>query len=243
MTAKRQQRPVAILCGGRGTRLNGSGPATPKALVEVGGKPIVWHVVQIYARQGFREFLLLTGFLGDLVERYARGESWPEGVSVRCHRSGDDTPTGGRVWAARELLAGRGFCLTYADGVADIDLARTLVEHERAGVLATVTAVRPRLQFGVLDLDERGRVRGFEEKPRSPRYVNGGFMVFESGALELFAADAVLERDVLPRLAAAGQLHASRHEGFWACLDTYKDRNQLDELCARGSPPWLDMRR
>lgn len=182
--------------------------------------------------------MLLTGFRGELVERFVRAEPWPDGVSVRCHDGGLDTPTGGRVWAARSEIGDRGFCLTYADGLADIDLRDLLDAHRRSGALATVTVVWPQLQFGFLDVDQRGRVLGFEEKPRSPRPVNGGFMVFERAALDYFGAEHVLERQTLPALASAGVLHAYPHEGFWACLDTYKDRLALEELWGSGAAPW-----
>ena len=141
--------PVAILCGGRGTRLRGSAAPVAKPLVEIGGMPIVWHVVQLYAAHGFRDIRLLTGFLGDQVASFAGTCSWPAGVSVRCHDTGVDTPTGGRVAAVAAELEAATFCVTYADGVADIDLAALLAEHIASAAAATVTGVRPDLQFGV----------------------------------------------------------------------------------------------
>ena len=231
-------RDVAILCGGRGTRLQEHTQSIPKPLVEIGGEPIVWHVIQIYAAQGLRRFWLLTGYKGHLIEEYVSSRGWPEGVEVRCVDTGEDTPTGGRIRQAGDMLGDRAFCATYADGVADIDI-RALVEfHRDHGDLATVTVVRPELQFGITELDGDGRVRGFQEKPRSEHWVNGGFFCFEHGALGYVGEDSVLEREPLERLASVGQLHAYRHEGFWECMDTYKDAVQLNDVWASGGAPW-----
>ena len=232
------ETPVAILCGGRGTRLQEHMPTSPKPLVEIGGRPIVWHVIQIYAAQGFRRFLLCTGYKGELIERFARGEAWPAGVEVGCLDTGQDTPTGGRALAAARHLGAQPFCLTYADGVADVDLHALLAAHRAHGDLATVTVVRPELQFGVAQIADDGRVSGFREKPRAEQWVNGGFFVFEPAVADFLAQDSVLEREPLERLAAAGELHAFRHEGFWDCMDTYKDAVFLNDLWAAGAAPW-----
>ena len=136
------------------------------------------------------------------------------------------------------MLGGAPFCATYADGVADIDLTALLESHEESGALATVTVVRPQLQFGVVELSADGRVAGFEEKPRLESWINGGFFRFEAGALDYIATDSVLEREPLSGLAADGELHAYRHEGFWDCMDTYKDAVMLNDLWAAGDPPW-----
>ncbi|MFI5004600.1 MAG: sugar phosphate nucleotidyltransferase [Solirubrobacterales bacterium] len=212
----------------------------PKPLVEIGGRPIVQHVVELYAAQGFRRFLLATGYRGESIERFAAECDWPEGVAVECVGTGLDTPTGGRIKLLEGLLADEpSFCATYADGLADIDLARLLAFHERHGALATMTVVRPELQFGVAELDgEDGRVLRFREKPRSEHWVNGGFFCFAAGALAYLQEDSVLEREPLQRLAAEGQLRAYRHEGFWECMDTYKDAVALNDLWASGAAPW-----
>jgi len=229
---------VAILCGGRGTRLQERTQSIPKPLVEIGGRPIVAHVIDIYAAQGFRRFLLCTGYKGELVARFARGERWPDGVEVACLDTGLDTPTGGRALAAARQLGEQPFCLTYADGVADIDLRALLAAHRAHGRLATVTVMRPELQFGVVELEPDGRVSGFREKPRAEQWVNGGFFVLEPGVAAYLDEDSVLEREPLERLAAAGELHAHRHEGFWDCLDTYKDAVLLNDLWEQGLAPW-----
>jgi len=229
---------VVILCGGRGTRLRERTESVPKALVEIGGRPILWHVIQIYAAQGFRRFLLATGYMGEAVEEFVAGERWPEGVDVECVDTGLDTPTGGRIARLGDRLDGRTFCATYADGVADVDLGALLEFHRAHDGLATLTVVRPHLQWGVAELDPDGRVGGFVEKPRSEHWINGGFLCFEFGALSYLDEDSVLEREPLQRLAADGQLRAFAHEGFWDCMDTYKDAVVLNDLWAGGEAPW-----
>jgi glucose-1-phosphate cytidylyltransferase len=211
--------------------------SVPKALVEIGGRPILWHVIQIYAAQGFERFLLATGYLGEAVEEFSAAQRWPAGVGVECVDTGLDTPTGGRVAALAPLLAEHPFCVTYADGVADVDLGAQLEFHGGHGALATMTVVRPDLQWGVAELDGE-RVAGFVEKPRSEHWINGGFFCFDPGALAYIDAGSVLERDPLQRLAAEGQLRAFRHEGFWDCMDTYKDAVVLNDLWAGGEAPW-----
>jgi glucose-1-phosphate cytidylyltransferase len=227
-----------ILCGGRGTRLQEHAPAVPKPLVEIGGRPILWHVIQIYLAQGFDRFLLLTGHRGEQIEGFVRGESWPAEARIECLDTGEDTPTGGRVHLAAKTLEPQPVCLTYADGVADIDLSALLEFHASHGADATMTVVRPRLQFGVAELNGDGWVRGFVEKPRSEHWVNGGFFCLEPAALERIGPDTVLERAPLERLAAAGRLRAFRHDGFWECMDTYKDATGLNDLWKQGRAPW-----
>jgi glucose-1-phosphate cytidylyltransferase len=231
--------PVIILCGGRGTRLRERTESVPKALVEIGGRPILWHVIGIYAAQGFERFLLATGYLGGAVEEFVAAEVWPGGVRIECVDTGLDTPTGGRIARLADRLDGRTFCATYADGVADIDLDALLDFHAGHGDLATMTVVRPHLQWGVAELGEGDRVEGFAEKPRSEHWINGGFFCFEPGALARIGSDSVLERESLAHLAADGQLHAHRHPGFWDCMDTYKDAVVLNDLWAAGEAPWM----
>jgi len=235
MTAK---PPVVILCGGRGTRLRERTETVPKALVEIGGRPILWHVIGIYAAQGFERFLLATGYLGEMVGDFIASEPWPKGVEVEYVDTGVDTPTGGRIARLGERLGGEPFCATYADGVADVDLGALLDFHCSHGALASVTVVQPRLQWGVAELGDDGRVQGFVEKPRSEHWINGGFFCFEPGALDYLDEDSVLEREPLERLAADGQLRAYKHKGFWDCMDTYKDAVELNDLWASARPPW-----
>jgi glucose-1-phosphate cytidylyltransferase len=230
--------PALILCGGRGTRLQEHTQLLAKPLVEIGGRPILWHVIQIYLAQGFQRFLLLTGYRQDQIAAFVGGEAWPEGVEIRCLDTGEETPTGERVRQAAALLDDERCCVTYADGVADVDLEALLRYHDEHGAGGTMTVVRPRLQFGVAELNGDGVVRGFVEKPRSEHWVNGGFFCFEAEALSLIEPGSVLERQPLEQMAHTGQLRAFRHDGFWACMDTYKDAVELDDLWAQGRAPW-----
>jgi glucose-1-phosphate cytidylyltransferase len=230
--------PVLILCGGRGTRLQEQTASIPKPLVEIGGLPIVWHVIQIYAAQGFREFVLATGYRSELMEQFAAEHDWPPDVRVKCVDTGLDTPTGGRILALRDEVGDRRFCATYAAGGADVSLSALVERHHEGGAVATMTVVRPELQFGVTEIDADGRVSGFREKPRSDHWINGGFFVCEPAFFEYLEPDSVLERQPLERLAGAGELLAYRHDGFWDCMDTYKDAVLLNDLWRTGAPPW-----
>jgi glucose-1-phosphate cytidylyltransferase len=227
-----------ILCGGRGTRLQEHSRAIPKPLVEIGGRPILWHVMQIYASQGFTRFILCLGYKAELIEEFVRTSDWPDGVEVVCVFTGVETQTGGRIKRVADYLPDETFSVTYADGVADIDLARLSAHHAAHGALATVTVIRPTLQFGFAEIAPDGRIRGFREKPKSEEWINGGFFCFEPGFLDYLDDDSVLERAPLERLAAAGELVAFPHLGFWACMDTYKDALLLNDLWSDGSAPW-----
>jgi glucose-1-phosphate cytidylyltransferase len=212
----------------------------PKALVEVGGKPLLWHVIMIFAAQGFTRFHPLTGYLGEMVDEFVTGQSWPDGISVDCLDTGSDTPTGGRIKLAEPLTRQEPFCATYADGVADIDLGALLEFHTSSGRTATMTAVRPTIQWGVASIEDDGRVAGFTEKPRSEHWINGGFFCMEPSVFEYLGVDSVLEQAPLEALAADGRLGAFRHEGFWDCMDTYKDLVTLNDLWEKGRAPWLE---
>lgn len=230
--------PVVILCGGRGTRLQEHTREIPKALVEIGGQPILWHVIRIYAAQGFGRFLLLTGHKGEMIREWAGSNDLPGKIEIQAVPTGEDTPTGGRIALAGDEIGDRRFCATYADGVADVDLRALLGQHERSGALATMTVVQPHSQWGVAHIDDGGRIIGFEEKPKIDRWINGGFFCFEPGFFEYLREDSVLEQAPLSGVAADGRLHAYRHEGFWECMDTYKDATQLNDLWASGDAPW-----
>ena len=236
--AEAAEVPVAILCGGRGTRLQERTHSIPKALVEIGGKPILWHVIRIYASQGHRRFLLLTGYLGDQVEAFVSAEQWPEPLEITCLETGLETNTGGRVARAADRLADGRFCLTYADGVADIDLAAQVTFHEELGAVATMTVVRPYSQWGIALIGDDDRITGFSEKPRLDYWINGGFFVCEPAFLDVVGDDSVLEREPLERIAATGELGAYRHDGFWDCMDTYKDAVTLNDLWESSRAPW-----
>jgi glucose-1-phosphate cytidylyltransferase len=178
------------------------------------------------------------GHKGEQIEAWVGESPWPAGVEVSCVDTGPETPTGGRVKLIEERLGGEPFSLTYADGVADIELAALVEAHRAGGALATVTVVRPMLQFGIADLDQDGRVRGFHEKPRFEGWVNGGFFCLDAGVFDYLEPNSVLEREPMERLSADGQLRAYRHRGFWDCMDTYKDAVLLNDLWRSGEPPW-----
>lgn len=231
---------VVILCGGRGTRIHEHSADVPKPLIEIGDRPIVWHVMGMYFAHGFRRFLLLTGYRADQVQEFVATNRWPREAEVECLDTGADTPTGERLrLAAAALQDEERFCLAYADGLADIDLAAVLVEHEAHGARATMAVVQPRLPFGVARLDGAGAVLGFSEKPRSELWVNAGFLCLERSVFETLEPGSTFEREPLARLAAAGQLYAYRHQGFWECMDTHKDWIALNELWDGGRAPWV----
>lgn len=235
---------AVILCGGQGTRLRELTAEIPKALVEIGDRPIIWHIMQMYLRHGPTEFVLALGHLGDRVREYFDEKSAEfvselnrNGSSVRFVDTGADTNTGGRMKRLAPYLD-EVFFATYGDGLSDLPLDRLLRFHLGHGRLATLTSIRPRLNLGLLQLDDRGAVTQFDEKPYLEAWVNGGFFVFHRAVLEYLGSDSVLERDPMERLAADGQLMAYRHDGFWACMDTYKDNLELNALWESGHRPW-----
>lgn len=232
----RRQPPVVVLCGGQGTRLRSAARNLPKPLIEIGGKPILWHILQIYARQGFRDFILCLGFRGQLIRSLLPVEP---GWRVEFLDTGEATPTGGRIAAASARLRGKEFFATYGDGLADLDLHALLAFHRSHGGWASLTASQPRLPFGLLRLDGADRVTGFREKPRLRHWINGGFFVFRREFIGLLGPASVLEAEPLEEAARLGQLHAYRHRGFWACMDTYKDQLELNQLWRAGKAPWL----
>ena len=232
---------TAILCGGRGTRLREYTDAIPKAMVEVGGRPILWHIMKIYSHYGFSDFVLAAGYLGEQISGWLQAErrGGDDRWSVDVVDTGADTPTGGRITRLRDHIAGDQFFATYGDGVADIDLRRLLDFHRHHGRVATVTVVRPRLQFGLLGVADDDRVESFVEKPRVEGWVNGGFFVFDRRIFDYLDANSPLEEEPMSRLAADGELMAFRHDGFWACMDTYKDNVELNSAWESGEAPWL----
>jgi glucose-1-phosphate cytidylyltransferase len=253
---------TVILCGGRGTRLGEHGANVPKALIEIGGRPVLWHLLKIYAQHGLNDFVLCLGYLGDAIKRYFVESRWLTGdftlepLPSGEHRllkqqsasedwritfadTGLDTNTGGRVKRIEKYLGDdETFCVTYGDGLADIDLRALLEFHQTHGRLATLTVVHPRSNFGLVKLDDAGAVREFAEKPPIKDWINGGFFVFNRRVLAYLTDDCVLEREPLEQLARERQLIAYQHTGFWKCMDTYKDNLEFNQLWDAGKAAW-----
>ena len=251
---------VVILAGGLGTRLAEETDTRPKPMVEVGGQPVLWHIMKHYEAHGFSEFCVALGYKGEIVKRYfleypllsgtmtvdlSEGEvtpyeELPERWKVHLVDTGRDTNTGGRVGRLRPWLDGETFMLTYGDGVADVDLGRLLHIHREHGKLATVTAGRPPARFGEMVFGEDDLVR-FTEKPQMGEgWINGGFMVFEPAVLDLIEGDEVsLEADVLEHLAEQREVVAFRHASFWQCVDTLRELRTLRALWDSGFAPWV----
>jgi len=231
---------AVILAGGFGTRMGVETASRPKALVEIGGRPILWHILKIYEAHGITDFVVCAGYAGHLIAEYfdrPHDERW----RVRVADTGEGTATAGRLRRVRDIIGDDTFCLTYADGVADVDVRKLIAFHRRQGRLATVTAVQPRLPYGVVTFSRNGSASvGFQEKPRLPdMWVNSGFFVVEPKAIDYVESDdQAWEAGPLTRLAAEGQLAGYRHEGFWQCMDAPPDRDRLDELWRGGQAPW-----
>ena len=252
---------TVILCGGLGTRLSEETVVKPKPMVEIGPRPMLWHIMKIYERHGFNDFVLALGYRGELIKDYflnyhARQSDLTvhlrsgkveynnpavEDWRVTLIDTGAGSMTGGRLLRLAPHLAGEAtFMLTYGDGVADVDVAALLAFHRQHGKIATVTAVRPSARFGGMQLGE-GKVLHFKEKPQSGEgWINGGFFVFEAAIFDYLDDDAtVLEQSPLERLAQDGQLMAYQHDGYWQCMDTIRDRDALQAAWAGGQAPWV----
>ena len=244
---------TVILCGGRGTRLDEMGIAVPKALVPIGGKPVIWHLLQIFTHHGFDDFVLCLGYLSDKIRDYFVGITIKEdhknkairhidsdGLKCRVELvdTGLDTNTGGRIKSLESLLAvEERFFVTYGDGLANVDLRALLEFHLDHGKTATLTAVHPVSNFGILELDGGSAVKEFREKPILENWINGGFFVFENRIFNRLEPNSVLEREPLVGLASEGELIAFQHSGFWKCMDTYKDNVEMNELW-QSHAPW-----
>jgi len=256
---------VGILAGGVGSRLAEETVVRPKPMVEVGGRPILWHIMMHYATYGFKEFVVALGYKGEQIKRYMadycslaadlrislktgrverRGngdndEHGSEDWLVDLIDTGQQTNTGGRIKRLAPHLGSGTFMLTWGDGVSNVNLTELLKFHRSHGRIATVTAVRPPARFGRLELDGN-RVARFDEKPLAGEaWINGAFFVLEPQVFDYIAGDATLfEREPLERLAGDGQLMAYQHDGFWQCMDTMRDKVRLESLWASGDPPW-----
>lgn len=253
---------TVILCGGRGTRLGEHGVSVPKALIEIGGRPVLWHLMKLYSHGGLNDFVLCLGYLGDSIKRYFLEHHWLDNdFTLKLNSGGEpelnrlhggnedwrvtfvdtglDTQTGGRLKRVQRYIGNdQTFCGTYGDGLANVDLGALLAFHRAHGRLATLTTVHPRSSFGILKISAQNAVVEFEEKPVMEEWINGGFFVFEREIFEYLDEDCVLEREPLQRLASAGQLMAFRHTGFWKCMDTYKDNVEFNQLWDQGQAEW-----
>jgi len=250
---------VVILAGGMGTRLHEETTTRPKPMVEIGGKPILWHIMKHFASHSFDDFHIALGYMGDFIKGYfldrynlsgnlsidfntgtiSRSEAETERWSVNLIDTGLKTLTGGRLLRLKPWLKDSTFMLTYGDGVSNVDLSALLDFHRKQGKIATVTAVKPPARFGGLVIED-GAVTRFTEKPLGGEgFINGGFMVFEPGVFDFLSGDdASLEADALEKIALAGELSAYCHPDFWQCMDTLRDKHYLERLWSEGSAPW-----
>jgi len=248
-----------ILAGGMGTRISEETGFRPKPMVEIGGRPILWHVLKIYSQHGIRDFIICTGFKGYVIKEYFANYFLHmsdvtfdmEKNSMEVHQrnaepwrvtivdTGEGTMTGGRLKRVASYIGNKTFCMTYGDGVGDVNISALVTAHKKAEKKATVTAVQPPGRFGALQVEGES-VTGFIEKPEGDGgWINGGFFVLESSVLQMINGDATTwEQEPLKGLSAKGELHAYKHRGFWQPMDTTRDRQYLEELWAAGKAPW-----
>ncbi|GGP24607.1 glucose-1-phosphate cytidylyltransferase [Silvimonas amylolytica] len=253
---------VVILAGGLGTRLGEETDLRPKPMVEIGGRPILWHIMKIYAAQGYSEFVVLLGYKGNHIKEFFANYFLYQGDvtidlsnnQIEVHRNqseawkvtlletGLSSQTGGRILRARDYLGGEDFMLTYGDGVSDVNIAEQLAQHKASpDALVTMTCVQPEPRFGLVDEDANGYIREFHEKPPGDLgWINAGFMICRTGVFDYIKeGDAtIFEREPLEGLAGDGKLKAYRHHGFWKCMDTLRDKIQLNQMWDQGKAPW-----
>jgi glucose-1-phosphate cytidylyltransferase len=251
---------AVILAGGLGSRLSEETTVRPKPMVEIGGKPMLWHIMKLYAHHGVTDFVVCLGYKGYVIKEYfanyylhtsdvtfdvASGSmevhhSTTEPWKVTLVETGEETMTGGRLKRVLPYVGDERFCFTYGDGLTDLDLGELIRFHDERGVLATVTAVQPAGRFGAVDIEGEGTVTGFEEKPRGDHaWINGGFFVCEPGVGDYIEGDnTVWEQQPMRGLANHGQLAAYRYTGFWQAMDTLRERNQFEAMWRTGQAPW-----
>lgn len=252
---------VVILAGGLGTRLSEETDLRPKPMVEIGGRPILWHIMKTFSHWGMGDFVILTGYKSHVIKDYFINyytrysditiDMANNAVEIHNHRNepwkvtmlytGPDTMTGGRIIQAKEFLKDERFLLTYGDGVSDVNINKLIENHKKSEKIATLTAVQPSGKFGALSIENDGSISSFEEKPRGDgAWINGGFFVLEPGIFDYIknSPDTIFEREPLAKLAKDGELNAYKHEGFWRAMDTLKDKNDLTEMWMRETAPW-----
>jgi glucose-1-phosphate cytidylyltransferase len=251
---------VVILAGGFGTRISEESHLKPKPMIEIGGKPILWHIMKMYSRYGFNEFVICLGYKSYSIKEYfehyflhgsdvtfdfVNNEKTIHNHSVEPWQvtlvdTGLETMTGGRVKRIQPYIGNKPFMLTYGDGVSDVNIKELVEYHKSHGKIATVTSVQPSGRFGALNMTKDNLVKGFQEKPKGDRsWINAGFFVMEPEAFDYIAGDStILEREPLENLAKGGEFVAYKHSGFWQPMDTLRDKNYLEELWASGNAPW-----
>lgn len=252
---------VVIFAGGYGTRISEESHLRPKPMIEIGEKPILWHIMKQYSHYGFNEFIICLGYKGNMIKEYFANyflygadvtfdmrygnnmqvhSNMSEPWKVTLVNTGLDTATGGRLKRIKEYLQNDTFMLTYGDGVSDVNIAQLLEYHKSHGKLATVTAVQPGGRYGVLGIDDDATVLEFVEKPNTlDVWINGGFFVLDSKVLDYIEGDSTaFESEPLSLLAKAGQISAFKHAGFWQCMDTQRDKQHLESLWESGQAPW-----
>ena len=251
---------TVILAGGFGTRISEESRFKPKPMIEVGGMPVLWHIMKEYTRYGYREFIICAGYKQEVIKKwfadyfiynsditfdFSQGNqmtvhnSYTEDWKVTIVDTGLNTMTGGRIKRVKFYIGNETFMMTYGDGVADIDIGKLVETHRKHGKLATLTAVQPEGRFGVMDM-EGDQIKSFREKSQTDvNWINGGYMVLEPEVLDYIEGDETsFEREPLEQLAQEGQLMSYRHKGFWRCMDTLQDKQRLEELWNSGNAPW-----
>lgn len=251
---------TVLLAGGLGTRMREETEFRPKPMVLIGNKPVLWHIMRSYAQYGFKEFVVCTGYKGELIRQYFRdfvslnidftievgqdpkltnhGQIDESGWKITVADTGLETMTGGRLFKIRNYIGTETFMCTYGDGLSNVDLIKLLEFHKKHKKIATMTAVRPNSRFGIVDITPDGIVSGFHEKPQTSSWVNGGFFVFEPTIFDYLDETCILEHEPLNKLAQEGQLAAYQHSDFWQPMDTYRESMMLNELWETGSAPW-----
>lgn len=251
---------VLLLAGGFGTRLSEATENKPKPMVEIGSKPILWHIMKSYSEHGFNEFVILLGYKSYVIKEFFANyflhqsdvtfdlknnqmevhDNFSENWKVTLIDTGLNTFTGGRIKRAAKYIGNEPFLLTYGDGVCDVNIADTVKFHKEHGKLITMTAIQPEGRFGALGIDGNQTINSFLEKPKGDNaWINGGFFVCQPEVVNYIDGDhTIFEREPLEKLASEGNLKAYKHDGFWQCMDTLRDKNKLEELWETGTPPW-----
>lgn len=251
---------VLILAGGYGTRISEESDIKPKPMIEIGGKPIIWHIMKHYSAYGFNEFVLLLGYKSYVIKEYFANyylhnsdvtidtakksievhNNYSENWKITLLETGLDTMTGGRVKRAKDYVGNEPFLLTYGDGVSDVNIKELLEFHKKHGKKITMTSIQPEGRFGALKIEENNKITSFLEKPKGDgAWINGGFFVCDPSVIDYIADDSTtFEKEPLEKLAKDGELFSYKHDGFWKCMDTLRDKNQLNEMWANNKAKW-----